>query len=68
MGWGGGTEYFDGALDIFLGYIPEKMRPALIERWYEIVSAGDWDTENESSYWDQLEPILRKRYPDWDWD
>lgn len=68
MGWSGGTEIFDGALDIFLSYIPKELHPSLISKWYEVVSEGDWDTENESAYWTELEPILREKYPDWDWD
>lgn len=63
MGWSGGTQLFDDALDIFLGYIPKFMQDRLIEQWYEKFKDSDWDTEDESAYWDRLEPIMRKKYP-----
>ena len=67
MGWSGGTTYFDGGLDIFLAYVPEEDRPAVIAEWYDIIAEGDWDTEEESGYWDLLEPILKEKHPDWQW-
>lgn len=63
MGWSGGTGVFDSALDVFLPYIHEDLHQALIEKWYEKFSGTDWDTEEESAYWEQLEPVMRKKYP-----
>ena len=63
MGWSGGTQLFDDALDIFLGYIPARLHDQLIEKWYAKFDGTDWDTEDESKYWEQLEPIMRKKYP-----
>lgn len=65
MGWASGTDYFDGALDIFLPYIPKSLHDSLIEKWYSVIAEGDWDTEEESNYYDKLEPILRKKFPHW---
>jgi hypothetical protein len=50
MGWCGGTSFFDGALDLFLEFVPEEKREELIEKWYDKISEGDWDCESESDY------------------
>lgn len=68
MGWAGGTELFDGALDIFLKHIPEELHEELIEEWYQVFKYSDWDTEDESDYFEQLKPLLERDHPDWGWD
>jgi hypothetical protein len=59
MGWAGGTEVFDGALNIFLKYVPEEDIDTVLMQWYDVVSEGDWDTQADSDYYDMLEPVLR---------
>lgn len=54
MGWGGGTEYFDYPLHLMLKYVPKDDRKGVIEKLYHHVRSGDWDTVNESAFWDLL--------------
>lgn len=54
MGWGDGTSYFDYPLHLMLEYVPEDKRKEVIERMYNHVREGDWDTVDESAYWDLL--------------
>jgi hypothetical protein len=51
VGWCGGTDLFDGAMDIFWEYVPEDQREEALEKWYDIVTDGDWDCEAESDYY-----------------
>lgn len=65
MGWSSGTDYFDTPLDLFLKYVPEDKRLELVADLYELISMGDWDTEDESNYY----PYIRKiRVDSGDWD
>lgn len=54
MGWAGGTSYFDGPLDLMLEYVPEDKRKEVIEKLYWEIREGDWDTVDESSYFNLL--------------
>jgi hypothetical protein len=54
MGWAGGTSYFDGPLDLMLEYVPEDKRKEVIEKLYRDIRDGDWDTVEESSYFNLL--------------
>ncbi|AXH66939.1 hypothetical protein SEA_STARPLATINUM_235 [Streptomyces phage StarPlatinum] len=54
MGWGSGTSYFDVPLDLMLEYVPEDKRKEVVEALYNHVRDGDWDTVDESAYWDLL--------------
>lgn len=65
MGWCGGTEYFDGAMNLFIDYVPKEMREPLMYAWYRFIRDGDWDCVNESEYWDELKEILKKNEPDY---
>lgn len=60
MGWAGGTELFDGALNIFLKYVPEEDIDTVLMAWYDVVTDADWDTVDESDYYDMLRPALVK--------
>lgn len=54
MGWSGGTAYFDGPLDLMLKYVPEDKRKEVIEKLYRDIRDGDWDTVEESAYFNLL--------------
>ena len=54
MGWGSGTSYFDVPLDLMLEYVPEDKRKEVVEALYNHARDGDWDTADESAYWDLL--------------
>ncbi len=54
MGWGGGTSYFDFPLDLMLEYVPENKRKEVIEKLYWSIRDGDWDTVDESAYFNLL--------------
>lgn len=54
MGWAGGTRYFDVPLDLMLEYVPEDKRKEVIEALYHEIRDGDWDTVDESAYWELL--------------
>lgn len=54
MGWAGGTRYFDVPLDLMLEYVPEEDRAAVIEALYNEIRDGDWDTVDESAYFNLL--------------
>lgn len=58
MGWSGGTEVFDGALNVFLKYVPEEEIDTVLSSWYHEFDVTDWDTVSESDYYDLLRPIL----------
>ncbi len=64
MGWSGGTDYFDLYVDLVLQYVPQEKQEDLIYKWYKILVEGDWDTQDESAYWDLLRSILVKKDPD----
>lgn len=53
MGWSSGTVLFDGALDVFLKYVPEDQRVDAVAAWYNEFVHSDWDTEDESKYYDK---------------
>jgi len=44
---------FDGALDVFLKYVPEEEKQTAVEQWYSKFAWTDWDTEDESEYYDE---------------
>jgi len=54
MGWAGGTQFFDGPLDLMLEYVPEDKRKEVIEKLYRTIRDGDWDTVDESAYFNLL--------------
>ncbi len=54
MGWGSGTSYFDYPLDLMLEYVPEDKRKEVIEKLYRSIRDGDWDTVDESAYFNLL--------------
>ncbi len=54
MGWGSGTSYFDYPLDLMLEYVPEDKRKEVIEKLYRSIRDGDWDTVDESDYFNLL--------------
>lgn len=54
MGWASGTSYFDVPLDLMLEYVPEDKRKEVVEKLYRHISDGDWDTQDESAYFDLL--------------
>jgi hypothetical protein len=68
MGWGSGTQYFDKPLDLFLKYVPEGEREALVYEHYKMIRSEDWDTQDESKYY--LDYIIhfdyREGYLDWE--
>lgn len=54
MGWASGTSYFDFPLDLMLEYVPADKQREVIEKLYWSIREGDWDTVDESSYFDLL--------------
>lgn len=56
MGWSGGTELFDGALDIFLPYIHDDTAQelSLVRKWYDVFQDTDWDTDHDSQYYQRF--------------
>jgi hypothetical protein len=54
IGWASGTSYFDGPLDLMLEYVPEDKRKEVIEKLYWTIREGDWDTVEESAYFNLL--------------
>lgn len=63
MGWCSATGIFDNILDNVLEYIPEDKVEAVIQAIAIPLWEGDWDCEEDSKYWELLEPIYRRRYP-----
>jgi len=65
MGWSSATEIFDGAVDVALHFIPwdgNKQPPgilaqAVVEKMYKDIDWGDWDTQDESIYADELTQV-----------
>lgn len=63
MGWGSATYIFDGAVDTTLGFVPrindfhaQVVVAAVVERMYNNIDWEDWDTQDESKY---FEPYLK---------
>lgn len=63
MGWASATGLFDGAVDTALKFIPavndshaEIIVRAVVEAMYTQIEWDDWDTQDESNYFD---PYLR---------
>lgn len=55
MGWGSATHLFDGAVDVALDFAPDQpvVVRAVVDRMYTCIDWGDWDTQNESRYYDE---------------
>lgn len=63
MGWASATPLFVGAVDVALKFIPavndshaEIIVRAVVEAMYTQIEWDDWDTQDESNYFD---PYLR---------
>ena len=67
MGWASATPLFDGAVDTTLKFLDAvhptmvgsqhgAMIRAVVEAHYEVYKTSDWDTQDESNYY---EPYLR---------
>ncbi len=41
-------------------YVPETEIDDALMAWYDVVREGDWDTVDESDYFDMLRPALVK--------
>lgn len=63
MGWSSATSIFDGAVDVallfadkafnmdtFEHYVPDLVKKAVVEAMYTRVEWEDWDTQDESKY------------------
>jgi hypothetical protein len=55
MGWGSATGLFDGAVTVALKFAPdnELMKHAVVHEMYTKINWDDWDTQDESKYFDQ---------------
>ena len=63
MGWGSGTSLFDRAVDAFFELNDnEEDRKTFIFKMWDAFSDSDWDTEDESKYYDYLAPIIEQYY------
>jgi hypothetical protein len=69
MGWAGGTEIFDDVVDLFIYYerlhhgmditLPPDAIQQIVYDVYSQVDFGDWDTQDESRYFDPyLENVM----------
>lgn len=70
MGWSSGSEIFDPAVSQILKLdVPDKDKVKVILALAEALVDADWDTVQESDYWE--DPLVRKAFkkifPDWDW-
>lgn len=52
MGWASGTDVFDSVVDAVIEYIPINKVEEVMEKIATPLWDGDWDTENESKYYD----------------
>lgn len=58
MGWGSATPLFDGAVDVAIEFSMSThpiITKAVVEKMYSTIEWEDWDTQNESKYY---EPYL----------
>jgi hypothetical protein len=53
------TEDFDYVLDTFLEYVPEEMVSETVANLYRFYADQDWDTEEESTYYDLIQQAKR---------
>lgn len=53
MGWGSATAIFDGAVDAAMLFVPQNaiMQRSVVEAMYTKVDWDDWDTQDESKYY-----------------
>ncbi|MHA2062969.1 MAG: hypothetical protein ACXABY_01165 [Candidatus Thorarchaeota archaeon] len=70
MGWASGTGLFDSIVGRLLPLLPDgydqyNMFLTLIEEFEK----SDWDTVEESRYWQHpaFEKAIRELHPDWDY-
>lgn len=67
MGWSGGTEVFDGVVGVLLNEpIPDESKLGIMNALVRALNDQDWDTHNESLYWetDLVEELFRELYPE----
>lgn len=70
MGWASGTDIFDGAVDVALSFtqansydegVKDHITRIVVEKMYTGVDWGDWDTQDESKYFEPyLESVMRE--------
>lgn len=61
MGWGSATPIFDTAVDVALEFLPtsglatkpQVLIKAIVEKMYKELPLDDWDTQDESNYYDE---------------
>lgn len=52
------TDDFDTVMDTFLEYVPEEKQNELILKMYWHYKYEDWDTEEESAYYEKIRQAL----------
>ena len=69
MGWGSATELFDGSVNVTLSFIkasmggidiPDALIAAVVEKTYRDINWDDWDTQDESAYFEHIVHIMHK--------
>lgn len=68
MGWTGGTDVFDGMVrEISELDLPYEAQVRLLKALADLLEDQDWDTENESAYWDDplVQEVMAELHPDW---
>ena len=66
MGWCSATRIFDAVAEALLtdGDIDKKR---ILETVIDALEDGDWDCQQDSSYWDNplVQEIMKERHPGW---
>lgn len=71
MGWSSATELFDGAVKVAMGHAPHVPQhlnvkhnvpyiivSSIVRDMYTQIDWDDWDTQDESEFWEHLRPIM----------
>jgi hypothetical protein len=68
MGWASGTDVFDAVAGEILGETGAVSRTRVIRALVEALEDNDWDTQNESEFYDHpiVRRVMRELHPDWD--
>jgi len=68
MGWASGTDVFDAVAREILGDAGAISKTKVILALVEALEDNDWDTQNESEFYDHpiVRRVMRELHPDWD--
>lgn len=68
MGWSSGTHLFDAVCgEVLVGRSKKIAKTDVIAILVAAMEDSDWDTHQDSEYWDHpvVQEVMRELHPDW---